>query len=98
MFCLSGECDEDIFQSRRNLAYVNLLIHDTGCGDQCLGAERIVDHHVQRLAEQGGVVHAAKIAYDAQPLRCKKSWKDVRSTPRPYFTERLKLIDDASSK
>ena len=32
------------------------------------------------------------------PMRCKKWVIDTFSTPKPYFTLRLKLIDDASSK
>jgi hypothetical protein len=32
------------------------------------------------------------------PILCIRNFKDVLSTPSPYFTLRLKLIEDASAK
>jgi hypothetical protein len=31
-------------------------------------------------------------------MRWKKCWKDVPKTPKPYFTLRLKLMEEASVK
>src|SRR6266849_1607283 len=40
----------------------------------------------------------SKIENCARPLCCRKNFSVVCNTPKPYFTLRLKLIDEASAK